>query len=41
MKKFIIIISLIILVLLGIDWLYFYEGVYFDFKDEKPIEYFT
>lgn len=41
MKKFIIIISLIILVLLGFDWLYFYEGVYFDFGKEKPIEYFT
>ncbi len=40
MKKFIIIISLIILVLLGFDWLYFYEGVYFDFGKEKPTEYF-
>ncbi|MBQ2897247.1 MAG: hypothetical protein IJE46_02870 [Clostridia bacterium] len=41
MKKFIIIISLIILVLLGFDWLYFYEGVYFNSGKEKPIEYFT
>lgn len=41
MKKFIIIISLIILVLLGFDWLYFYEGVYFDFGKENPVEYFT
>ncbi|MBQ7075773.1 MAG: hypothetical protein IJM94_03120 [Clostridia bacterium] len=41
MKKFIIIISLVILVLLAADWLYFYEGVYFDFGGEKPTEFFT
>ncbi len=41
MKKFIIIISLVILVLLAVDWLYFYEGVYFDFGGEKPTEFFT
>ena len=40
MKKFIIIISAIILVLLAFDWIYFYEGVYFDFGIEKPAEYF-
>lgn len=40
MKKFIIIISVCILVLLGLDWMYFYQGVYFDFGKEKPIEYF-
>ncbi|MBE6606140.1 MAG: hypothetical protein E7635_03785, partial [Ruminococcaceae bacterium] len=40
MKKFIIIISIIILVLLALDWLYFYEGVYLDLGREKPIEYF-
>lgn len=40
MKKFIIIISIIILVLLALDWLYFYEGVYLDLGKEKPIEYF-
>ncbi len=41
MKKFIVIISLVILVLLVVDWLYFYEGVYFDFGGEKPTEFFT
>ncbi len=42
MKKFVIIISLIILVLLGFDWLYFHEGVYFDFwKEKEKAEYFT
>ena len=40
MKKFIIIISIIILVLLALDWLYFYEGVYLDLGKEKTIEYF-
>ena len=40
MKKFIIVISIILLVLLAFDWLYFYEGVYFDFGKEKPVEYF-
>jgi len=40
LKKFIIIISLIILVLLSFDWLYFHEGIYFDFEKEKPTEYF-
>ncbi len=40
MKKFIIIISVIILVLLTFDWLYFYEGVYFDFGKEETVEYF-
>lgn len=41
MKKFIVIISLVILVLLVVDWLYFYEGVYFDFGGEKPTEFFA
>jgi len=40
LKKFIIIISVILLVLLTLDWLYFYEGVYFSFGKEKPVEYF-
>lgn len=40
MKKFIITISLIILVLLAFDWLYFYQGVYFDFGKEKSTEHF-
>lgn len=40
MKKFIITISVIILVLLAFDWLYFYEGLYFYVDKEKPIEYF-
>ena len=40
MKKFVIVISVIILVLLAFDWLHFHEGVYFDFEDEKPVEYF-
>ncbi len=41
MKKFIIIVSAIILVLLAFDWIYFYEGVYLDFGKEKPLHYFT
>ena len=40
MKKYIITVVSIILVLLVFDWLYFYEGVYFDFGKEKPTEYF-
>ncbi len=40
MKKFIIIISAIILVLLAFDWLHFYEGVYLDLGDDKPVQYF-
>jgi len=40
LKKFIIIISSIILVLFSFDRLYFYEGVYLDFGEEKPVEYF-
>jgi len=40
LKKFIITISVIILVLLAFDWLYFYEGLYFYVDKEKPIEYF-
>lgn len=40
MKKFIIIISVIILVLLTLDWLYFHNGVHLDFNDEEEIKYF-
>ena len=40
MKKYIITVVTIILVLLVFDWLYFYEGMYFDFGKEKPTEYF-
>ena len=40
MKKYIITVVSIILVLLVFDWLYFYEGIYFDFGKEKPTEYF-
>ena len=40
MKKYIITVVSIILVLLVFDWLYFYEGMYFDFGKEKPTEYF-
>lgn len=40
MKKFIITISSIILVLFAFDWLYFHEGIYFDFGKEKPVQYF-
>ncbi|MBR5808943.1 MAG: hypothetical protein IKY39_02395 [Clostridia bacterium] len=40
MKKFVIIISTIILAFLMFDWLYFYEGIYFDSEGEKPAQYF-
>ncbi|MBQ7986712.1 MAG: hypothetical protein IJ304_05575 [Clostridia bacterium] len=40
MKKFIIIISAIILVLLALDWMHFHEGVYLDLGEDKPIQYF-
>ena len=40
MKKYIITVFSIILVLLVFDWLYFYEGMYFDFGKEKTTEYF-
>ncbi len=40
MKKYIITVVSIILVLLSFDWLYFYEGIYFDFGKQKPTEYF-
>ena len=40
MKKYIITVVSIILVLLVFDWLYFYEGMFFDFGKEKPTEYF-
>lgn len=40
MKKFIITISVIILVLLTLDWLYFHNGFHIDFNNEKEIEYF-
>lgn len=40
MKKYIITIVAIILVLLSVDWLYYHEGVYFNFGGEKPVEYF-
>lgn len=40
MKKFLIIITTVILVLLAFDWLYFYEGIYIDFGKDKPTEYF-
>ncbi len=41
MKKFIITVSIVILVLLALDWLYFYEGIYIDFGEEITTEYFT
>ncbi len=40
MKKFIITISVIILVLLTLDWLYFHNGFHIDFDHEKEIQYF-
>ncbi len=40
MKKFIITVSLVLLVLLVLDFAYFHMGIYFDFEKEKPIEYF-
>ena len=40
MKKFIIIISAIILVFLSLDWLYFHEGIYLDIGKEKPVQTF-
>lgn len=40
MKKFIIAVSVIILVLLSLDWLYFYEGIYLDITKDTPVEYF-
>jgi len=40
MKKFVIIVATIILVLVGLDWLYFYQGVYIDFTDDSKVEYF-
>ncbi len=40
MKKYIITISAIILVLLAFDWIYFHEGIYFDFGKKEPVEYF-
>ena len=40
MKKFVIIVATIILVLVGIDWLYFYQGVYIDITDDSKLEYF-
>ena len=41
MKKFIIIISVVILVLLTADWLHFHEGVYLDLGKDEPVQYFT
>jgi len=40
LKKYIITVVTIILVLLSFDWIYFYQGVYFDFGKEKTTEYF-
>lgn len=40
MKKFIITVSLVLLVLLVLDFAYFHMGIYLDFEKEKPIEYF-
>ena len=40
MKKYIITVTAIILVLFSLDWLYFHQGVYFDFGKEKEIHTF-
>ena len=40
MKKFIISVSVIILVLLSFDWLHFHEGLYVDFGGKKTVETF-
>ncbi len=40
MKKFIIIVSAIILVFLSLDWLYFHKGIYLDLGKEKPVQTF-
>ncbi len=40
MKKFIIAVSVIILVLLSFDWLHFHEGLYVDFGGQKTVETF-
>ncbi len=41
MKKYIIIISTIILAFLALDWIYFYEGVYIDVDETTLAAYFT
>ncbi len=40
MKKFIIIVSAIILVFLSLDWLYFHKGIYLDLGEEKAVQTF-
>lgn len=40
MKKFVIIVSVIILVFLLFDWLFFYEGFYFGLDKQKTVDYF-
>ena len=40
MKKYIITVSVIILVLLSFDWLHFHEGLYIDFGDTETVETF-
>lgn len=40
MKKFIIAVSVIILVLLSFDWLHFHEGLYVGFGEQKTVETF-
>jgi len=40
LKKYIITVSVIILVLLSFDWLHFHEGLYIDFGDTETVETF-
>ncbi len=40
MKKFIITVSVILLVLFAVDFAYFHQGIYINFGKEKPVEFF-
>lgn len=40
MKKFIITVSTIVLILLGLDYAYYHMGIYISFGSDKPTEYF-
>lgn len=41
MKKFIIIVSAVVLLYLAIDYAYYNLGIYIDFGSDKPVEYFV
>lgn len=41
MKKFIIIVSILIMTYLALDYAYYHAGIYLDFSKEKEVEYFT